>query len=317
MRSNSAESAIGPVPGGGGMSLEASIWFWVSCFHERSFYFMNFCGFFSRSFFFLFGPFEPLYEVTAFCLTCSSQVGFEEGCKSLVGKLNSNRDGLYLSRGLAILSNAFPSDWERSLRFSVYPTLFPSNNTVPLGGGRWAWILLLSFWTQMTLKIYGMKLELLLCVSIHCIFFVLFTSFWFISVNFGHGSSVKWYSRHHIYWKTWHSFYSAMLCDYEYTLAQPVWHTLIGKGFQWPYSLKWPIYVSSTLSDMCFHKSRRAPNKRPSSMLPEETAGLLLALYPKCFYQVATCGLSGECLFSWAVGFVFSEDNFLVFISRS
>lgn len=174
MRSNSAESAIGPVPGGGGVSLKASIWFWVNCFHERSFYFMNFCGFFSRSFFFLFGPFEPLYEVTAFCLTCSSQVGFEEGCKSIVGKINSNRDGLYLSHGLAILSNAFPSDWERSLRFFVYPTLFPSNNTVPLGRGRWAWILL-SFWTQMTLKIYGMKLELLLCVSIHSIFFVIFT----------------------------------------------------------------------------------------------------------------------------------------------
>lgn len=145
----------------------------------------------------------------------------------------------------------------------------PSNSSAPFRSRRWAWIVLLSFWPKMMLKICGLKLELFLCFSINSIYFSLLL----VSVHFGDGGSVKWYSNHHISWKTWHSPHSTMLCDYKYTVAQSVWHTLIGKGFQWPYSLKWPIFVSSTLSGMCFWKSRTATNKRPSSRLPKDAAG--------------------------------------------
>lgn len=80
-------------------------------------------------------PFEFLHEITGFCLTGSPRTGFRERCKSIVGKTNSNRDGSHLSQGLAILSNLFPSNWELSLSFSVYPTFFPSNSTVPFEDG--------------------------------------------------------------------------------------------------------------------------------------------------------------------------------------
>lgn len=41
----------------------------------------------------------------------------------------------------------------------------------------------------------------------------------------------EWLASHHSFWKTWHPFHSTLLCDYKYTLAQPVWHALICKGF--------------------------------------------------------------------------------------
>lgn len=65
--------------------------------------------------------------------------------------------------------------------------------------------------------------------------------------------------------------------------------------------------MSSTLSDMCFCKSRTAASKSPGSMLLEGTAGPPLALYPARLCQVATCGLSGECLLNWAVRFGFQK----------
>lgn len=46
-----------------------------------------------------------------------------------MGKINS-------ADGLEILSNAPLSNWELSLSFHVYPTLFLSNNTIPLMKGK-------------------------------------------------------------------------------------------------------------------------------------------------------------------------------------
>lgn len=60
------------------------------------------------------------------------------------------------------------------------------------------------------------------------------------------------------------------------------------------------LYVKY-ITGMFFCKSRTARNKRPTSRLPKDTAGPLLAFYPKCWCQVAMKGLNGECL-NWAVG---------------
>ena len=186
-------------------------------------------------------PSEPLCDTDWLLPDRQLWGGIREGCRSIVGNTNSRWGDLRLSCGLAVLSHLFPSVWELWSSFAGSWTHFPSTSTALLRNRRGQF----SFWSKTTLKIYGMKLELLLCFSINGIFFFLF-----ILVHFGAGGSVKWYSNHHIFWKTWHSLRSTMLCDYKYTLAQPVWHTLIGKGFQWPYSLKWPINVSSTLLDM-------------------------------------------------------------------
>lgn len=144
------------------------------------FYFFIFLASTSPRFFvcFVFCPLEPLYEVNWFWLAGSSWMGLEEGCKSIVEKINSSGDGLYLSHGLAILSNALPSNWELSLHFSVCPRVFPSNSACcSIWMGKVAPILLLLFWAKMTLQICGMKLGLCVCFSIQSIFFVLLTSF--------------------------------------------------------------------------------------------------------------------------------------------
>lgn len=144
----------------------------------------------------LFFHFSSLHLPQVFCLFCflpigtlvwgklvlagktSSWMGLEEGCKSIVEKINSSGDGLYLSHGLAILSNALPSNWELSLHFSVCPRVFPSNSACcSIWMGKVAPILLLLFWAKMTLQICGMKLGLCVCFSIQSIFFVLLTSF--------------------------------------------------------------------------------------------------------------------------------------------
>lgn len=154
-------------------------------------------------------------RLTHFCPTGNFAKGFWEGCKSN-WSLFSSQDGLYLSHGLPIFSHLFPSNWELSLSFSVYPTLSLSNRTVPFRGGRWAWVFL-SFWPKVTLKIYSVKLELFLFQHEQCIY-IFFHFFLFISDNFGDGVSVKWFSNHHIFWKIWHFLYSTMLRDYKYTL---------------------------------------------------------------------------------------------------
>lgn len=47
-------------------------------------------------------------------------------------------------------------------------------------------------------------------------------NFLFMSSSSGDGSLGKWHASHHIFWKSWHPFHSTLLCDYKYTLAQPV-----------------------------------------------------------------------------------------------
>ena len=49
-----------------------------------------------------------------------------------MGKINSAE----ISHGLEVFSNASLSNWELSLSFHVYPTLFLSNNTIPLTKGK-------------------------------------------------------------------------------------------------------------------------------------------------------------------------------------
>ena len=49
-----------------------------------------------------------------------------------MGKINSAE----MSHGLEIRSNAPLSNWELSLSFHVYPTLFLSSNTIPLMKGK-------------------------------------------------------------------------------------------------------------------------------------------------------------------------------------
>lgn len=151
--------------------------------------------------------------------------------------------------------------------------------------GRWTWILLLLFWTKRTLKIYAMKLGLF-CFSIHS--FIVYSLLFSLSVHFHQLQTwniCEMVFKPPCFLEDLAFFHSAMLCDYEYLLAQLVWHILVGKGFQWPHSLKWTIYMSGTLWDICLHKSRKASNKRPSSKLPEDSARCLPALYPKCFYH--------------------------------
>lgn len=66
-------------------------------------------------------------------------------------------------------------------------------------------------------------------------------------------------------------------------------------------SLKWPIYMSSTLSDMCFCKNRIATNKRLNCRLLKDTAGPPQNPFPECLCQVVKVGHNGECL-NWAMG---------------
>lgn len=88
---------------------------------------------------------------------------------------------------------------------------------------------------------------------------------------------------------------------------------LFAKGFQWPYSPKWPIYMSNALLDKCFCKNRRMANKRPTSRLPKDIAGPLPLPQP-LYYPMFIEGLSAEWILT---GQWLSEDCFLVFPSRS
>lgn len=119
-----------------------------------------------------------------------------------------------------------------------------------------------------------------------------------------------------IFWKTWHPHHPTTLCDCKYILAQPVRHTFIGKGLQWPYSLKWPIYMSSTLLDVCFWKRRTATNQSPMSGLLEDTAAPPLGPTPSVYVKLPQ-KVWVVSAFSPGAGIRFSEGNFLVFISRS
>lgn len=136
-----------------------------------------------------------------------------------------------------------------------------------------------------------------------------------LSFSSADGSPVKWHASRHIFWKPWHPFCYVLLGDYKYTLAQPVWHALIAKGFQWLYSLQWPIYMSNALLGKCFCKNRTTTNKRPRIRLPRDTAACPSPPITPCVHiKVVTEGLSGE----WIVtGQWFSEDCFPVFTSRS
>lgn len=71
-------------------------------------------------------------------------------------------------------------------------------------------------------------------------------------------------------------------------------------------SPKWPIYMSSTLSDMCFYKNRIATNKRPSCRPPGDAAGPPRSPFPECLCRVVTEGLNGEGL-NWSVGVGFQK----------
>lgn len=136
---------------------------------------------------------------------------------------------------------------------SIYPTVwqyFPTDS-LQIGSYPWAFLLIQHLFPPTALFhleredghgfFSGMTLGLSLRLQQEQYVLCSFPFFLFISVNFEDGVSMKQYLSHHIFWKTQHSFHSAMLCDYKYILAQPGWHTLIRKGFQWPFHWNGPF----------------------------------------------------------------------------
>lgn len=143
---------------------------------------------------------------------------------------------------------------------SVQEFFLPTVLAVPFGWGRWHRFFSFCFGPRWHFKSVAWSWDSV-CVSAFRVYSLFF---WLLSVHFSQFWTQKFCEmvfKPPFFWETWHSFRSAMLCNYEYTLTRPVWHTLIGEGFPWLYSLKWPIYMSSTLLDMCFPK--RVKQKTP------------------------------------------------------